>query len=181
MRTQQDKLAKEISDLALECNVTYKWAGDYGLIAEIMGNGAYLLLMGKEYTEPKEPPKYPTDLDKNSSKDEQDRAIAELDEEKIAYAMRKGFHRGVGANIREALDEQYYKQLWHNKTAYKMLMAKEYINHLDKKWCKLTTAVIKKMKQDYYQPWHFDTEHVTDFTRCLDEDQGHLADNGSQL
>ena len=80
-RTQQDKLVEEISDLALECNITYKWSGDYGLLAEIMGNGAYLLLTGKEYTEPKEPPKYPTNLDKDSTKDEQDRVIAELDEE----------------------------------------------------------------------------------------------------
>ena len=37
-RTQWDKLVEEISDLALECNVTYKWAGDYRLLAEIMGN-----------------------------------------------------------------------------------------------------------------------------------------------
>ena len=116
-RTQRDKLVEEISNLALECNITYKWSGNYGLLAEIMGNGAYLLLTGKEYMEPKEPPKYPTNLNEDSTKDEQDRAIAELDEEKIAYATQKGFHRGVGANIREALDEQYYKQLRHNKTA----------------------------------------------------------------
>ena len=69
----------------------------------------------------------------------------------------------MGANIREALDKQYYKQLWHKKTAYKMLMAKDYIDHLDKKWCKLTTAVIKKMKEEYYQPWHCDSEHITHF------------------
>ena len=62
-----------------------------------------------------EPPKYPNDLDKDSTKDKRDRAIVELDEEKIAYAMRKGFHRGVGANIREALDKQYYKHFRHKK------------------------------------------------------------------
>ena len=47
-RTQRDKLVEEISNLALECNVTYKWSGNYGLLAEIMGNGAYLLLTRKE-------------------------------------------------------------------------------------------------------------------------------------
>ena len=120
-RTQRDKLVEEISHLALECNVTYKWAEDYGLLAEIMGNEAYLLLIRKEYTKPTEPPKYPEELDEDSTKDEQDRAIVELDKEKITYATKKGFHKGVGANIREALDKQYYKQLWHNKTAYKML------------------------------------------------------------
>ena len=78
--------------------------------------------------------------------------MTELDEQKIAYVTWKGFHRGVGANIRDALDKQYYKHLWHNKTAYKMLLAKEYIDHLDDKWCKLTTTVIKKMKQEFYQP-----------------------------
>ena len=61
-RTQQDKLVEEISNLALECNVTYKWAGDYGLLVEIMGNGAYLLLTGKEYTKPTKPPKYQDNL-----------------------------------------------------------------------------------------------------------------------
>ena len=52
-----------------------------------------------------------------------------------------------------------------------MLLAKEYIDYLHNKWCKLTTAVIKKMKEDYYQPWHFDSEHITDFGQRLDKDQ----------
>ena len=56
-------------------------------------------------------------------------------------------------------------------------MAKEYINHLDKKWCKLTMAVIKRMKEEYYQLWHFDTEHITDFIQWLDEDQQRLTNN----
>ena len=60
---------EEISDLALEYKGTYKWEGNYGLLAESMGNGAYLLLIGKEYMEPTEPPKYPTNLDKDSTKD----------------------------------------------------------------------------------------------------------------
>ena len=59
-----------ISYLALKCNVTYEWAGDYGLLAEIMGNGAHLLLTGKEYMEPNKPPKYPDGLDEDSTKDE---------------------------------------------------------------------------------------------------------------
>ena len=101
-------------------------------LAEIMENGAYLLLTRKEYTKPTEPPKYPEQLDKDNTKDECKRAIVELDEQKIAYAMCKGFHRGVGANIQEALNEQYYKQLHHKKTAFNMVMAKEYIKHLDK-------------------------------------------------
>ena len=83
-RTQRDKLVEEISNLALECNVTYEWAGDYGLLVEIMGNGAYLLLTGKQYMEPTEPSKYPNNLNKDSTKDNKDRAIMELDEEKMA-------------------------------------------------------------------------------------------------
>ena len=68
-------------------------------LGKIMGNGAYLVLTGKEYTEPNKPPKYPTNLDKDSTKDKRDRAIAKLDEEKIAYTTQKGFHREVGTNI----------------------------------------------------------------------------------
>ena len=68
MRTQQDKVVEEISNLALECNVTYEWAGNYRLMVEIMGNGAYLLLTGKEYTEPTEPFKYPANLTKTIQK-----------------------------------------------------------------------------------------------------------------
>ena len=56
-----------------------------------MGNGVYLLLTRKEYTEPTEPPKYPTNLNKDSTKDEHERAMAELDEQKIAYTTYKGF------------------------------------------------------------------------------------------
>ena len=79
--TKWDKLVKENFNLALECSVTYNWTGDYGLLAEIMGNGPYLLLKGQEYMEPMEPPKYPEELNKDSIKDERDRAITELDEE----------------------------------------------------------------------------------------------------
>ena len=32
-------------------------------------------------------------------------------------------------------------------------------------------AVINKMKEEYYQPWHFNSEHIMDFMRRLDEDQ----------
>ena len=118
-----------------------------------MGNGTYLLLTGKEYTETTEPPKYQANLNKDSTKDKRDGAITELDKEKIAHMTQKGLHRGVGANITDALNKQYYKQLQHKKTAHKMILAKEYIDHLDDKWCKLTTAVIKKMKQEFYQLW----------------------------
>ena len=104
MKMQQDKSVEEISNLALEFNVTNEWAGDYGLLTEIMGNGAYFLLTGKEYMKPTEPPKYPTNLDEDSTKDKRDRAIAALGETKMAYVAKKGFHRVVGANIRDALN-----------------------------------------------------------------------------
>ena len=59
-----------------------------------------------------------------------------------------------------------------------MVITKKYIKHLDDKWCKLTTAVAKKMKQEFYLPWHFETEHVTDLICRLYEDQVRLAENG---
>ena len=58
-----------------------------------------------------------------------------------------------------------------------MVMSKEYIDHLNEKWCKLMIAVIKKMKEEFYLLWHFKMEHMTDFSRRLNKDQERLSDN----
>ena len=36
----------------------------------------------------------------------------------------------------------------------------------------------QKMKQEFYLPWHYNMEHVTDFIRRLDKYQAYLAKNG---
>ena len=48
--------------------------------------------------------------------------------------------------------------------------------HLNKKWCKLDTGAIKKMREAFYEPWNLG-DHITDFRLQLKNDQEHLQLN----
>ena len=48
-------MLEESSHIALDCNVSYTWAGDYELLAEIEGTVQYLVTTGKNYVTPAQP------------------------------------------------------------------------------------------------------------------------------
>ena len=52
---QKEIMLEEASQIALDCNVSYVWAGDYGLLAEIEGATQYLATAGETYVIPTKP------------------------------------------------------------------------------------------------------------------------------
>ena len=53
---QKESFILEASELAMSFTVTYPWAGDHGLLAEILGQAKYLAKTGKNYVPPVRPP-----------------------------------------------------------------------------------------------------------------------------
>ena len=63
--------------------------------------------------------------------------------------------------------------------AYKRVTVKQYITHLDEKWCKLDTRVIKQMKNHYYRGWQVDNdEALTDYAKRIDKEQVQMGQDG---
>ena len=60
--------------------------------------------------------------------------------------MRQGTLEGIYDNIRKAIDKPYHKQLKKRTIGYRKIKIRDYFSHLDRKWCKLDTGTIKKMK-----------------------------------
>ena len=50
------------------------------------------------------------------------------------------------------LDDPYHKQLKKKVIGYNKVKVRDYFDHLDKKWCKLDTGTIKRMKESFYEP-----------------------------
>ena len=55
---QKESFIEEAEDLAMSFSVSYTWAGEHGLLAEIQGWHKYSAKMGKHYVAPVRPPVY---------------------------------------------------------------------------------------------------------------------------
>jgi hypothetical protein len=64
------------------------------------------------------------------------------------WAIRKGFLRGVPANMRNILDKNWYSQLKHIHTAYRNMTPIQLLKHLNSRWCPLDIYTKEKLKQD---------------------------------
>ena len=140
----------------------FEWAGEFGLLGELMNAANYTTLSGETYVEETEPKPFDPSITTGTSDFQVKKKCAVWDQKRESYYTRQGTLQGVCENIRDALDEPYHKQLKKKVIGYKKVKVKDYFDHLDKKWCKLDTGTIKKMKEDYYQPWN-QVDHITDF------------------
>ncbi len=93
---------------------------------------------------------------------------------KTLWFIRKGFLRGIVDNLCNALDEQYYSQLRHRLTAYRNVTPFQILEHLNKRWCPLNVKAKKALKDAYYTKWD-GNEHLTAFSKRLDDDQRALV------
>ena len=74
------------------------------------------------------------------------------DQNNTDYWTYMGTMRGLAANIREALQEQYYIKLKHPLTAYNTITPKEILEHVGEVWALMDTKSKKELRRDYYQP-----------------------------
>ena len=175
-RHDYEILKKEASDLACELDdITYNWSrsatGDeYGLLAEIIGEDEYDHLTNLTWIQETEPSNYDPAITDATATHTRKRMEQEWQRTRETWSIRKGFLRGVAANMRDALDENWYSQLKHIHTAYRNVTPIQILTHLDTRWCPLDVHAKKKFKQDYYTKWDGET-HLTAFGKRLDDDQ----------
>ena len=98
---QVHKLLEECEELAMAMDVTYDWAGDHGLQADIYGYQKYFTLTGKQYVPPVRPPVvHPDILANNLSQNTARIAEAENHQARVNYAVLDGFWSGFSENFR---------------------------------------------------------------------------------
>jgi len=158
-RNDYEILKKESSDLACELdNITYNWSrsatGDeYGLLAEIIGEDEYNHLTNLTWVQETEPSNYGPAITDATATHTRKRMEQEWQRTRKTWAIQKGFLRGVAANMRDALDENWYSQLKHIHTTYRIVTSIQILDHLDSRWCLLDVHTRKQFKQDYYTEW----------------------------
>ena len=129
------------------------------------------------YTTPGQPPAFSTRINAHTSDLNKAKWTEEHEEMKENFAVLKGAEQGMCENIRDALGLTYYKQTHDEKLGYSQVTVEEYLNLLKRKWCRLNTAVKKKMKDHFFREWNED-EHVTAYDARLLKEHGELAENG---
>ena len=46
-----------------------------------------------------------------------------------------------------------------------------YFDHLDKVWCKMDTSAKNEMRQKYFEQWAHGADHITVFSKKLEDEQ----------
>ena len=175
-RNDYETLKKEASDLASELeDITYDWTRsptgeEYGLLAEIIGEDEYQHLTNLTWVQETEPGPYDPAIDDTTPTHARKRMEQEWERTRQTWAIRKGFLRGVAANMREALDENWYSQLKHLHTAYRNVQPIQILNHLNTRWCPLDVHAKKLLKAEYWTEWD-GVMHLTAFEKRLDDEQ----------
>lgn len=177
-RLDRNVLREELCATASEVDMPFDESGDYGLLGEIMEADEYTTITGLTYFPLEKPSAYDEDITDEMEHHERKQLEAEHSERLEAWHTRRGALRGLADNIRDALDKKFYLSLKRPVIAYKNVQPRDYITHLDNKWCKLDTRVIKNMKDNYYRGWETDEdEHIEEFVKRLDEEQHALLND----
>ena len=106
---QKEKFYDEAQELALTYdNVSHKWAGEYGLLAKIIGatrmntfkNVTYVLLV--------KPPPVDPDVEAGNLTEKKALTAKTLKDIKLVnYTRVEGFRQGFGENFRQTFDAKY--------------------------------------------------------------------------
>ncbi len=178
-----ENLKKVALDLACELdNITYNWSQsvtgkEYGLQTKIIGEDKYNHLTNLTWVLETEPGNYNPAITDATVTHSQKHMEQEWQRTRKTWATRKGFLHGVAANMRNALDKNWYSQLKHIHTAYRNMTPIQLLEHLNSWWCPIDIHAKKKLKQDYYRKW--DNEiHLTAFGKHLDDKQTNIKHFG---
>ena len=173
---QKTQLIEEMEEAAMRCDVSYPWAGDYGLLALIDGPDTYLTRTGLDFIAPVKPtPQHPT-INVGTAAQIKQKEV-ENDQWKRDYAVVLGFVRGCGENIRTALCSKYYEQLKEETFKYKRIQPLQYLKELQTKWVFLDERQRKVLLDNFERGWEED-EHISAFATRLDDEQAKLLADG---
>lgn len=179
----RNNLYEELCESASAVDLSFKWSiGDdgtnYGALAEVMETAAYTALSGKTWTNETLPAPFDAGITAATTAYNASKRSAEHEDRRYAFATLVGIRKGCTENIRDAMDAQYYQQLKKKTIGYKKVTIKEYIAHLDDQWCKLDTVTMVEMKNGFFKTWDQSQQHLTEYSRSLEEEQEALKDAG---
>lgn len=165
--------------MAITVPLSYDWAGPnkYGALALVIGAARYLTKTQLAYVPEVRPPPFNTAITAATTDFQRDKKQAEHEERKEQYAILEGAVTGISENIRDALDTMYHEQLEDETIGYTTVEIKDYFDHLTSQWCKLTTTMRAKMKEEFYEEWGTE-EHITALVKRLTRKQKELLDIG---
>ena len=173
MWEQKEKFLEEAEELAMSLTVSYAC---HEILAELYGYQKYLTLISKHYVPPVRPPViHPSIVAANLSQHNARIAEAENNQAKVDCAVLEGFWSGFGENFRKAFDKKYYKQLYEDTFRYRRRLPREYIQHLQNRWVKVDTIVIKHLKNNYSCRWEED-KHIILFRVRLEREQKKIVE-----
>ena len=177
MRRSRDDLEEEVKAALCQEKVPgFAWAGRWGLLEELMEGAAYTKLATKVYVEEVEPSAFDPAITVATNDIQMRMKTAVWDQKRESFYIWQGTLEGICEIIRDALNEPYHKQLKRKTISCKKVKVCDYFIHLNRKWYKLDTGTIKKMKAALYEPWNL-VDHITDFGIRLKNDQEHLLLN----
>lgn len=129
------------------------------------------------WIEQDEPPLYDEEINDETSTHERKRMEKNHDEKLLFQATQRGVFKGIAFLLRATFDKKYYQQLEHPITGYDKVTPKQFFQHLDSKWCRLTVNIIKEMKAHYYRPSNPE-ESILELGKRIEEEADDLREDG---
>jgi hypothetical protein len=122
-------------------DITYAWSRDvvtgdkYGFLAEILGLNEYDHQTGIDtYVNKTKPDTYDPAITVTTPTHTQKHLKEEWECTQTCWYIRKGFLKGVTANMRDVLDEQFYLQRKHRHLAHRNITPFQLLEHLNTIW-----------------------------------------------
>ena len=180
----KERMKAEAAKIAIAPKVSYDWSQGKGLLAMIIG-GVRLAAdypPFPAYVEPTQPNNTPAYPQANPTQAQERAARAANDLLKRDWAVVCGFKRGMGENMRGALDPEYYEDLEHVVHGFDDVSPRDIIVHLEDEHCPLDEQAIKDVREHYFRGWQHQArpkpEGLKKFAKRLDEEQAALGRDG---
>ena len=106
---QKESLLSKIKKLAINAKVHYDWAGNYGLLAMVIGTVRYLNNTALVYAPPTQPPHRHAIINNRSTSAQREEFNAKNKLLKRDWAVVTGWKKAVGENIRDALNSAFHE------------------------------------------------------------------------
>ena len=174
----KEALVKLLRNISLKYDVSYDWSGGFGLLPFIIGAARFTAdnPLLPPFLQPAQPPNSPV-VPANATA-AQIRFATDLNNLlKRDWAVVQGFCRGVGENIRDALDLEFHAALEHNTYEFLNVLPRQYIVHLETNFCPLDAQAIADLKSNYNRGME-QNEQLLKFGTRLDQEQDNLAVDG---
>ena len=122
----------EYEEISVTADISYKWTGDHGLLAELTPSAQYHKETELAYEESDSPAHTHPDINKNTKEHKHRRLKSDQEEAKINRHIRTGHLKAMAENIHEMVKQKSYEQLKTERIGYKGNHPREYFTHLNK-------------------------------------------------